>query len=232
MQTRHSQAVGSSKPNGPGSEAIALRFANQQKTDVIARRDDCHETASSHLRNALQILEGLGWALTDRDTWTLELEGLRDRIRRALFLVEKPPLVTYHVTDRGRAELEHLEGLELEARELARVDRIRSAIAGAAELGARLVIQPAACVYCGCTQHSACAVQVDQLSDDARNALELYSLERGAQLGETAPCWWISLTPPVCSAPACAAALEEARALRASRFAPLATRAPEHGGPV
>lgn len=274
MTTRHSQAAGAQTPNGPGSEAITLCFANQRKnTSSLSAFGD--ESAAEHLRNALQILTSelaapampVAWLIVrddgsvcdgaemgsrasaeataaryaansrrgpytveplyrsslegrDAELTSADLDAARDRIRKALFQIERPPLVTYDVTAAGRAELEQLAGAMLPP----------------------TLPRDVACRYCGCKQESACAIDVEQLSDDARNAVELYYLSNNAELPGVVPCWWVSITPPVCSAPSCVASFREYQDSRLRRVTgrtsselgirPLATRGPEFGGPV
>lgn len=63
------------------------------------------------------------------------------------------------------------------------------------------------CVHCGCTDDRACRIRVGEIPVDEMSILEsVYGFElAGAQAEDTTACWWISLTPPVCSAPACRA---------------------------
>lgn len=56
------------------------------------------------------------------------------------------------------------------------------------------------CVHCGCTEDRACSVLLSELD------LTLVRRVFGTApelLGTHMPCWWVSLDPPVCSAPAC-----------------------------
>ena len=66
------------------------------------------------------------------------------------------------------------------------------------------------CVHCQCTESSACTIDVALLAPDERRNLEEYG--GGEPLPDRVRCWWISLVPPVCSNPQCAAAHRRARA--------------------
>jgi hypothetical protein len=65
-----------------------------------------------------------------------------------------------------------------------------------------------ACIYCGCTDDRACVVPLQTVdSPEIRAAHDRFLASCGV-LGlvpqATIACWWISIDPPVCSAPSCA----------------------------
>lgn len=66
-----------------------------------------------------------------------------------------------------------------------------------------------ACVHCGCTDDRACRIRVGDIPVNDMSILEsVYGFElAGARPNDTTACWWISMNPPVCSAPACRAKL-------------------------
>jgi hypothetical protein len=66
-----------------------------------------------------------------------------------------------------------------------------------------------ACVFCGCTEDRACVLDVAKLSSRERGILRDTC---GDFTGDLVGCRWISLDPPVCSAPACAKRLETVNA--------------------
>lgn len=69
------------------------------------------------------------------------------------------------------------------------------------------------CVYCDCTEYSACGIPVSELADDVHTMVEMDYLAQGLPLPATVPCWWISENPWVCSRPTCVAAFRGAGAL-------------------
>lgn len=62
------------------------------------------------------------------------------------------------------------------------------------------------CIYCGCTDDRACMIPSDRAPID-RNWLaawwEFDPSKYDLPLPREIPCWWMSLNPPVCSAPSC-----------------------------
>jgi hypothetical protein len=61
-----------------------------------------------------------------------------------------------------------------------------------------------ACVHCGCTDDRACRIPIAGLGADVVADVE-FAMGRSLARGETVPCWWTSLNPPVCAAPGCQA---------------------------
>lgn len=60
------------------------------------------------------------------------------------------------------------------------------------------------CIHCGCSDDRACRIRTAELPPAAREVVareQLLVPSLGAS--GTVPCWWVSLNPPVCSAPAC-----------------------------
>lgn len=68
------------------------------------------------------------------------------------------------------------------------------------------------CIYCQCTEARACQIPRDELDVVAQEALlERFGVDRVDQLPRFIPCWWVSTSPPVCSAPACVKKYQRAR---------------------
>lgn len=60
-----------------------------------------------------------------------------------------------------------------------------------------------ACIFCGCTEPRACKVRLSEQPAPIQDQLRAAALAAGLSLPTFVGCSWISLTPPVCSAPRC-----------------------------
>lgn len=184
MITRASRPHGVEAPSEPGSEAIAQGFANQQNVEVL-------------LRSALEILAG---------AQPLDRHGLYVSLER-----DELDTLTRKLTIALRA-------LQLIAEDVARADRGGSRPNGTTtysltpkgltalfdELEEPAGIDVVSCVFCRCTQNSACSIDSALLDDVSRQELGVYFADQGvAELPPRVSCYWISLDPPVCSNPLC-----------------------------
>lgn len=69
-----------------------------------------------------------------------------------------------------------------------------------------------ACMYCGCTENRACAIPRDEIDIVSQDALlERFQVESVDELPKLIGCWWISTSPPVCSANVCVMRYQAAR---------------------
>lgn len=202
------------------SEATPSGLADQAK--LLANPLNVpEETAAEHVRNALQLL---GEA---PETYKrVRVAAVHQRIRAAIemsvdrefyeLLSVADDVVTMDFADDAiaqRCNIVHrlltlaLPRLEKQpsTREL-QFPRPR----GAAPLEL-LPFAPAAdeaCVFCGCTETTPCDIKRTNLSEGGLVALREYFAERGQDVPDVVPCWWlVNTTEPVCSNPSCVAQL-------------------------
>lgn len=208
-----------------GARVELLSQPTQDGSNIhVASSDESSrtETPAEHVRNALQLLDGGAY----RD---VDLEAVHQRIGAAvdaMLLVDGDDWEVLaaadhviRIEDDGRAISQRcgiarrllrsaLRRIELREREFPRpLGAKRLELVPFSPKLALLPFAPAAedtCVFCGCTETTPCDIKRTDLSEDGLVALREYFAERGQNVPDVVPCWWlVNTTEPVCSNPPC-----------------------------
>jgi hypothetical protein len=140
------------------------------------------ESASEHIRNAIQILAVFTARGPSPADATLvdyvDLDAIASRLTRALAQIELVPAPPVAI---------------IAVRRMVEPTDFRRPLG----------VDVPHCIHCGCTDDSACLIDVDALTPNDRRDVEQYFAEQPAPLPDRVPCWWISEDPLVCSNPHC-----------------------------